>query len=137
MRQWSLRVSAYAQRLLDGLNHLEWSDSLKDIQRNWIGRSQGADVIFDVKDSDIQLKIFTTRPDTIYGVSFMVLAPESDYVRQLTTPDQEKAVAEYLDYVAKRTERERQSEIKTVTGRIHRFLCDESVYQRSDSGMDQ
>ena len=94
----------------------EWSDSLKDIQRNWIGRSQGADVIFDVKDSDIQLKIFTTRPDTIYGVSFMVLAPESDYVRQLTTPDQEKAVAEYLDYVAKRTERERQSEIKTVTG---------------------
>ena len=74
----------YAQRLLDGLNHLEWSDSLKDIQRNWIGRSQGADVIFDVKDSDIQLKIFTTRPDTIYGVSFMVLAPESDYVRQLT-----------------------------------------------------
>ena len=116
MRQWSLRVSAYAQRLLDGLNHLEWSDSLKDIQRNWIGRSQGADVIFDVKDSDIQLKIFTTRPDTIYGVSFMVLAPESDYVRQLTTPDQEKAVAEYLDYVAKRTERERQSEIKTVTG---------------------
>ena len=116
MRQWSLRVSAYAQRLLDGLNNLEWSDSLKDIQRNWIGRSQGADVIFDVKDSDIQLKIFTTRPDTIYGVSFMVLAPESDYVRQLTTPDQEKAVAEYLDYVAKRTERERQSEIKTVTG---------------------
>ena len=97
MRQWSLRVSAYAQRLLDGLNHLEWSDSLKDIQRNWIGRSQGADVIFDVKDSDIQLKIFTTRPDTIYGVSFMVLAPESDYVRQLTTPDQEKAVAEYLE----------------------------------------
>ena len=75
MRLWSLRVSAYAQRLLDGLNHLEWSDSLKDIQRNWIGRSQGADVIFDVKDSDIQLKIFTTRPDTIYGVSFMVLAP--------------------------------------------------------------
>lgn len=116
MRQWSLRVSAYAQRLLDGLNQLEWSDSLKDIQRNWIGRSQGADVTFNVKDSDIQLKIFTTRPDTIYGVSFMVLAPESDYVKQLTTPDQEKAVAEYLDYVAKRTERERQSEIKTVTG---------------------
>ena len=115
MRQWSLRVSAYAQRLLDGLNHLEWSDSLKDIQRNWIGRSQGADVIFDVKDSDIQLKIFTTRPDTIYGVSFMVLAPESDYVRQLTTPDQEKAVAEYLDYVAKRTERERISD-RSVTG---------------------
>lgn len=116
MRQWSLRVSSYAQRLLDGLDSLEWSDSLKDIQRNWIGRSQGADVTFDVKDSDIQLKIFTTRPDTIYGVSFMVLAPESDYVKQLTTPAQEQAVAEYLDYVAKRTERERQSEVKTVTG---------------------
>ena len=116
MRQWSLRVSAYAQRLLDGLDTLEWSDSLKDIQRNWIGRSQGADVTFDVKDSEIQLKIFTTRPDTIYGVSFMVLAPESDYVKELTTPEQEKAVAEYLDYVSKRTERERQSEVKTVTG---------------------
>lgn len=116
MRQWSLRVSAYAQRLLDGLDSLEWSDSLKDIQRNWIGRSQGADVIFNVRDSDVQLKIFTTRPDTIYGVSFMVLAPESDYVKQLTTPGQEKAVSEYLEYVAKRTERERQSEVKTVTG---------------------
>ena len=116
MRQWSLRVSAYAQRLLDGLDKLEWSDSLKDIQRNWIGRSQGADIIFEVKDSDVRLKIFTTRPDTIHGVSFMVLAPESDYVSQLTTPGQEKAVHEYLDYVAKRTERERQSEVKTVTG---------------------
>ena len=116
MRQWSLRVSAYAQRLLEGLEQLEWSDSLKDIQRNWIGRSQGADVTFDVKDSDVKLKIFTTRPDTIYGVSFMVLAPESEYVAQLTTPEQQAAVAEYLDYVAKRTERERQSEVKTVTG---------------------
>lgn len=116
MRQWSLRVSAYAQRLLDGLETLEWSESLKDIQRNWIGRSQGADIIFDVKDSDMQLKIFTTRPDTIYGVSFMVLAPESDYVRQLTTPGQEKEVSGYLEYVTRRTERERQSEVKTVTG---------------------
>lgn len=116
MRQWSLRVSAYAQRLLDGLDSVDWSESLKDIQRNWIGRSQGADVTFNVKDSDIQLKIFTTRPDTIYGVSFMVLAPESEYVKQLTTPQQENAVNEYLDYVAKRTERERQSEVKTVTG---------------------
>ena len=88
MRQWSLRVSAYAQRLLDGLDQVDWPDSLKDIQRNWIGRSQGADVTFDVKDSDIKLQIFTTRPDTIYGVSFMVLAPESDYVKQLTTPGQ-------------------------------------------------
>ncbi len=116
MRQWSLRVSAYAQRLLDGLDTIDWSDSLKDIQRNWIGRSQGADIIFDVKDSDVKLQIFTTRPDTIFGVSFMVLAPESDYVKQLVTPLQQKAVEEYLDYVSKRTERERQSEVKKVTG---------------------
>ena len=116
MRQWSLRVSAYAQRLLDGLENLDWSDSLKDIQRNWIGRSQGADVKFNVKDSDLKLEIFTTRPDTIFGVSFMVLAPESDYVKPLTTPEQANAVAEYLDYVSKRTERERQTEVKKVTG---------------------
>ena len=116
MHQWSLRVSAYAQRLLDGLDNIDWSDSLKDIQRNWIGRSQGADVKFDVKDSDLKLEIFTTRPDTIFGVSFMVLAPESDYVKPLTTPEQADAVAEYLDYVSKRTERERQTEVKKVTG---------------------
>ena len=116
MRQWSLRVSAYAQRLLDGLENLDWSDSLKDIQRNWIGRSQGADVEFNVKDSDLKLEIFTTRPDTIFGVSFMVLAPESDYVKPLTTPEQANAVAEYLDYVSKRTERERQTDVKKVTG---------------------
>ena len=116
MRQWSLRVSAYAQRLLDGLENLDWSDSLKDIQRNWIGRSQGADVKFNVKDSDLKLEIFTTRPDTIFGVSFMVLAPESDYVKPLTTPEQTNAVAEYLDYVSKRTERERQTDVKKVTG---------------------
>ena len=116
MRQWSLRVSAYAQRLLDGLDTLDWSDSLKDVQRNWIGRSRGADVLFDVQGKDLKLEIFTTRPDTIFGVSFMVLAPESDYVQMLTTPEQASAVAEYLDYVAKRTERERQSEVKRVTG---------------------
>lgn len=116
MRQWSLRVSAYAQRLLEGLDTVEWSDSLKDIQRNWIGRSQGADVIFEVKDADIKLQIFTTRPDTIFGVSFMVLAPESDYVKQLTTQSQQHEVEEYLNYVAKRTERERQTEVKKVTG---------------------
>ena len=116
MRQWSLRVSAYAQRLLDGLEKVDWSDSLKDVQRNWIGRSQGADVKFDVKGSDLKLEIFTTRPDTIFGVSFMVLAPESDYVKPLTTPEQAAAVAEYLDYVSKRTERERQTEVKKVTG---------------------
>lgn len=116
MRQWSLRVSAYAQRLLDGLDKIDWSDSIKDIQRNWIGRSQGADVRFDVKGSDTKLEIFTTRPDTIFGVSFMVLAPESAYTAELTTPGQQKEVAEYLEYVSKRTERERQTEVKKVTG---------------------
>ena len=116
MRQWSLRVSAYAQRLLDGLDKLQWSDSLKDVQRNWIGRSRGADVLFHVKDADTILEVFTTRPDTIYGVSFMVLAPESDYVKLLTTSKQSEEVKKYLEYVSKRTERERQSEIKTVTG---------------------
>ncbi len=116
MRQWSLRVSAYAQRLLDGLDIIEWPDSLKDIQRNWIGRSQGAEIVFNVQNSNVKLEIFTTRPDTIYGVSFMVLAPESEYTGLLTTSDQAKAVAEYLDYVSKRTERERQTEIKKVTG---------------------
>lgn len=116
MRQWSLRVSAYSQRLLDGLECVDWSDSLKDVQRNWIGRSQGADVIFDVKDSDVKLEIFTTRPDTIFGVSFMVLAPESNYTQPLVTETQKSAVDEYLDYVSKRTERERQTEVKKVTG---------------------
>lgn len=116
MRQWSLRVSAYSQRLLDGLDTIDWSDSLKDVQRNWIGRSQGADVIFDVKNSDIKLEIFTTRPDTIFGVSFMVLAPESNYTQPLVTETQKSAVDEYLDYVSKRTERERQTEVKKVTG---------------------
>ena len=116
MRQWSLRVSAYAQSLLDGLDNTDWPDSFKAIHRNWIRRSQGADVRFDVKDSDLKLEIFTTRPDTIFGVSFMVLAPESDYVKPLTTPEQADAVAEYLDYVSKRTERERQTEVNKGTG---------------------
>lgn len=116
MRQWSLRVSAYAQRLLDGLDTVDWTDSLKEVQRNWIGRSQGAEIRFDVKDSDIALDVFTTRPDTIYGVSFMVLAPESDYVSQLVSSEQKEAVNEYCEYVSKRTERERQTDVKVVTG---------------------
>ncbi|MDR1756712.1 MAG: leucine--tRNA ligase [Culturomica sp.] len=116
MRQWSLRVSAYAQRLLDGLETLDWADSLKDIQRNWIGRSQGAEILFDVKGSGEQIEVFTTRPDTIFGASFMVLAPESEYTCRFTAPEQREAVREYLEYVAKRTERERQSEVKRVTG---------------------
>ena len=115
MRQWCLRVSAYAQRLLDGLDEIDWSDSLKEAQRNWIGRSEGTEMEFRVADSDKHFTIFTTRADTIFGVTFMVLAPESELVRQLTTPEQKQAVDEYLSYVKKRTERERQMD-HSVTG---------------------
>lgn len=115
MNQWCLRVSAYAQRLLDDLDTLQWSDSLKETQRNWIGRSEGAEMRFKVADSDIELEIFTTRADTIFGVTFMVLAPESKYVQMLTTPEQKEAVDAYLDEVKHKTERERQIE-KKVSG---------------------
>ncbi|MDE6695628.1 MAG: leucine--tRNA ligase, partial [Muribaculaceae bacterium] len=115
MRQWCLRVSAYAPRLLDDLNDLAWSDSLKETQRNWIGRSEGAEMKFPVKDSDLELEIFTTRADTVFGVTFMVLAPESEYVRLLTTPAQKDAVEAYLNEVKHKTERERQID-KKVTG---------------------
>ncbi len=115
MTQWLLRVSAYAQRLLDSLDSLQWTDSLKETQRNWIGRSEGAEMRFPVKDSDIELEIFTTRADTIFGVTFMVLAPESKYVEMLTTLGQKAAVEEYLALVRHKTERERQIE-KKVSG---------------------
>ena len=115
MRQWCLRVSAYAQRLLDGLEEIDWTDSLKETQRNWIGRSEGTEMEFAVKDSDVKFTIFTTRADTIFGVTFMVLAPESELVDQLTTPEQRAAVDEYIAYVKKRTERDRISDHR-VTG---------------------
>ena len=139
MRQWCLRVSAYAQRLLDGLDDIDWSDSLKEAQRNWIGRSEGTEMVFKVAPNDNapaaashpvnggtaavndngkpcdSFTIFTTRADTIFGVTFMVLAPESELVDQLTTPEQRQAVDEYLAYVKKRTERERQTD-HSVTG---------------------
>ncbi|MCQ2188776.1 MAG: leucine--tRNA ligase [Paludibacteraceae bacterium] len=107
MRQWSLRVSAYAQRLLEGLDNIDWSDALKETQKNWIGRSEGAEMDFCVKGQDLKLKIFTTRCDTIHGVTFMVLAPESEYVAKVTTADQKAAVDDYLAQVKRRTERER------------------------------
>ena len=115
MRQWCLRVSAYAQRLLDGLDKIDWSDSIKETQRNWIGRSEGTEMQFHVKDSDIEFTIFTTRADTIFGVTFMVLAPESELVAQLTTAEQKKEVDAYVAAVKKRTERERIADRK-VTG---------------------
>ena len=118
MTQWQLRVSAYAERLLDSLDSLDWTDSLKEMQRNWIGRSNGTEVIFKVQNGDFEkdVTIFTTRVDTIFGVTFMVLAPESELVAELTSPEQKESVEEYLAYVRKKTERERISETKTVTG---------------------
>jgi len=115
MRQWSLRVSAYAQRLLDGLTTVDWSDSLKETQKNWIGRSEGAEMKFAVKGQEIELEIFTTRADTIFGVTFMVMAPESDYVKILVTDEQRSAVDAYLAETKKRTERERIAD-RRVTG---------------------
>ena len=115
MRQWCLRVSAYAQRLLDGLEHIQWTDSLKETQRNWIGRSEGAEVKFKVKDSDVEFIIFTTRADTMYGVTFMVLAPESEFVAKVTTAAQKAEVDAYLDRTKKRTERDRIAD-RSVTG---------------------
>ena len=115
MNQWCLRVSAYAPRLLESLDTVDWSDSLKETQRNWIGRSEGAEMRFPVAGKDIELEIFTTRADTIFGVTFMVLAPESAYVSMLTTPEQKEAVEAYLNEVKHKTERERQIE-KKVSG---------------------
>ncbi|MDE7473669.1 MAG: leucine--tRNA ligase [Muribaculaceae bacterium] len=115
MYQWCLRVSAYAGRLLDDLETLNWSDSIKETQRNWIGRSQGAEMKFPIADSDVVLDIFTTRADTVFGVTFMVLAPESKYVDMIVTPGQRKAVDEYIDSIKHKTERERMID-KKVTG---------------------
>ncbi len=115
MRQWCLRVSAYAPRLLEGLERIDWTDSLKDTQRNWIGRSEGAEMRFEIKGQDAPITIFTTRADTIFGVTFMVLAPESEYVERLVTDEQRAEVEEYLAWVKRRTERERIADRK-VTG---------------------
>lgn len=115
MKQWCLRVSAYAERLLTSLETLEWTDALKETQRNWIGRSEGAEVDFEVEGTHTRFTVFTTRPDTIYGVSFMVLAPESDLVREITTPEQKSAVEEYLAATKRKTERERIAD-RRVTG---------------------
>ena len=118
MKQWQLRVSAYAERLLSALDSLEWSESLKDMQRNWIGKSEGTEMVFDtVCDGRHKpVTIFTTRADTVFGVTFMVLAPESELVPELTSADRKQAVEEYLQYASKKTERERQAETRNVTG---------------------
>lgn len=120
MKQWQLRVSAYAERLLAGLDKLDWTDALKEMQRNWIGKSQGAEMIFKTvtpgSEKQYDMTIFTTRADTVFGVTFMVLAPESDWVEKLTTAEQKSAVEEYLAFAKKKTERERMAETRKVTG---------------------
>ena len=138
MKQWSLRVSAYAKRLLEGLDNLEWTEALKEIQRNWIGKSVGAEMTFEVKNSETKLEIFTTRPDTIFGVSFMVLAPESDYVNLIVSDAQRKEVEQYIHEAKKRTERDRMADTKSVSGvftgayAIHPFSKEELPIWISD-----
>jgi len=118
MRQWSMRISAYAERLLKGLNEVDFSDSLKEQQRNWIGKSQGASVQFTLEGRDDKIEVFTTRPDTIFGVTFMVLAPEHELVDEITTEDNKAAIAEYKTKAAAKTERDRQANVKDITGQF-------------------
>ena len=116
MTQWSMRISAYADRLLSGLDTIDWTDALKESQRNWIGKSVGASVIFNVKDHTAIIEVFTTRPDTIFGVSFMTLAPEHALVETITTSEQKTAVTDYVLATSKRSERERMADVKTISG---------------------
>ncbi len=116
MKQWILRVSAYAERLLKGLETLEWTDSIKEIQRNWIGRSEGAFIRFNIVNNENTLDIFTTRPDTIFGVSFMVMCPEHSLIEQITTPEQKEEVQKYVTWARNRSETDRQTEVRKVSG---------------------
>ena len=116
MTQWSMRISAYAERLLQGLEKIDWSESIKETQRNWIGKSVGATVEFRVQNSEFRVAVFTTRPDTIFGVSFMTLAPELDLVQEITTQEQKAEVDAYIEATAKRSERERMADVKTISG---------------------
>ena len=116
MTQWSMRISAYAERLLEGLNRIDWTESLKESQRNWIGKSVGAHVEFGVQGSEFRIGVFTTRPDTIFGVSFITLAPEHELVAQITTPEQKTEVDAYIEATAKRSERDRMADVKTISG---------------------
>ena len=116
MQQWSMSITAYAERLLQGLETIDWSEPLKEMQRNWIGKSIGAELSFEVENSDLEIEVFTTRIDTIFGVTFMCVAPESDYASQLTTADQKEAVEAYVAQAATRSERDRMSDVKTISG---------------------
>lgn len=116
MPQWSMRITAYADRLLEGLDRIDWPEPVNEMQRNWIGKSTGAEVDFPIENSAKKIRVFTTRIDTIYGVTFMVLAPESDIVPELTTPDQKAAIEQYVETAKNRSERDRMSDVKTVSG---------------------
>lgn len=116
MKQWSMRITAYSQRLLDGLQDIDWSESLKEQQRNWIGRSEGASIQFKVQGSEFKVEVFTTRPDTIFGVSFMTLAPEHELVSQITTPEQKAEIEAYIAKAKARSDRERMADVKTISG---------------------
>lgn len=116
MRQWSMRIKAYAERLLVGLDTIDWSDSIKEQQRNWIGKSKGASLTFNVENSDLKIEVFTTRPDTVFGVTFMVLAPEHEFIKEITTASQKQQVEEYIKSAALKTERDRQSDVKNISG---------------------
>lgn len=116
MKQWSLRITAYAQRLLDGLEAIDWSENIKEIQRNWIGRSEGSSVNFSIKDHEDLIEVFTTRPDTLFGTTFMVLAPEHELIDQITSPEQKEEVEKYVVWAKNRSERERMTEVKSITG---------------------
>lgn len=116
MKQWSMRISAYAERLLEGLERIDWTDNLKEIQRNWIGKSTGAMIQFSIQNSVFKVDVFTTRPDTLFGVTFMTLAPEHELVKKITTEAQRPAVEEYIKATAKRSERDRMSDVKTISG---------------------
>ncbi|MCO6357517.1 leucine--tRNA ligase [Roseivirga pacifica] len=116
MKQWSMRITAYAERLLEGLDTIDWPEPLKEMQRNWIGKSKGAEVRFQVENSELEIEVFTTRIDTIFGVTFLSLAPESDLTAQLTTADQKEAVEAYVAQAATRSERDRMADVKTISG---------------------
>ena len=116
MPQWSLRITAYAERLLNDLETIDWSDSIKESQRNWIGRSEGSSLRFKVANSKLEIEVFTTRPDTIFGVTFLTLAPENEIVLQITTPEQKAKVDAYITYAKNRSERDRQADVKKITG---------------------
>ena len=116
MTQWSIRISAYSERLLSGLNDINWPEPLKEMQRNWIGKSEGAMVSFDVENFDKQIEVFTTRVDTIHGVSFMTLAPEHPFVKHITTDRNLNSIKNYIQKSSKKTERERMSDVKSISG---------------------